>query len=169
MAAGERPFFFSAFGMEKEEKMIRIRPVEHGDLPKVREMIAALASHHGEGALVTVADLRRDLFGPTPWLKMLVAEDDGTCVGYAAMGRRAKLGDGLRGIEVEHLYVDADRRGRGLGRRMLAAVEASARRLGSSFVTIGTQAENVAARGAYVACGYEPLPHDPNRLRKRLA
>ncbi len=148
---------------------IRIRQVEQRDLPKVRDMIAALAAHHGEGAGVTVADLRRDLFGATPWLTLLVAEDASTCVGYAAMGRRAKLADGLRGIEVEHLYVDADRRGCGVGRRMLSAVEASARRLGGSFVTIGTQAENAAARGAYVACGYEPLPHDPLRLRKRLA
>lgn len=148
-------------------KDIRIRPVERRDLRDVHEMIVALAAHHGEGAAVTLADLRRDLFGVTPWLRMLVAEGDGI-IGYASLGQRIRLGDGQRGLEVEHLFVRESLRGKGLGRRLLAAAEETARRLEGGFVTIGTHPDNAAARDAYRACGYEPLPHDPLRFRKGL-
>lgn len=147
---------------------VRIRPVVRDDLPKVREMVAALAAHHGDEAEVTVAHLRRDLFGLTPWLKMLVADDGDGPVGYAAMGQRTKIADGLRGMEVEHLYVDPEHRGRGVGRQLLAEAEATVRRLGGDFVSVGTHPSNDAARAIYASLGFEPHPLDPKRFRKRI-
>lgn len=60
-----------------------------------------------------------------------------------------------RGL-VENLYVVPDRRGEGLGTRLLEAAEAALRDDGADVVTLDVLADNEAARAFYRSKGYEP-------------
>jgi ribosomal protein S18 acetylase RimI-like enzyme len=53
------------------------------------------------------------------------------------------------------LHVEERQRGRGLGRRLLTAVEDAAREKGLRATVLETQTTNVAAIGFYRACGYQ--------------
>ncbi len=57
-------------------------------------------------------------------------------------------------LNVQELYVDEERRGRGVGRALLAAAEAEARRRGRKRLGIGVLDRNAPARAAYAAFGF---------------
>ena len=76
---------------------LTIRPFRAPDLPAVLEMIKALAAHHGDAATVTPDRLARDALGEAPWLRLLVAEQAGRLIGYAALCPLAQLQFGVRG------------------------------------------------------------------------
>lgn len=60
-----------------------------------------------------------------------------------------------RGL-VENLYVVPDRRGEGIGTRLLEVAEAALREEGASVVSLDVLADNEAAREFYRAQGYDP-------------
>jgi putative acetyltransferase len=60
--------------------------------------------------------------------------------------------------ELKRMYVEPDARGRGLGRRVLEALEDEARRLGYDAVVLETGERNREALGLYGSVGYRPIP-----------
>jgi ribosomal protein S18 acetylase RimI-like enzyme len=58
-------------------------------------------------------------------------------------------------VNIHDIAVAPPFRGRGLGRELLAAVEAEARRLGCCKVTLEVRADNALAQGAYRRAGFE--------------
>jgi GNAT superfamily N-acetyltransferase len=56
--------------------------------------------------------------------------------------------------ELKRMYVCPDQRGRGIGRRMLAALEAEARALGLKRIVLETGLRQDAALGLYTTSGY---------------
>jgi ribosomal protein S18 acetylase RimI-like enzyme len=80
---------------------------------------------------------------------LLVAIADGQLVG-AVMGGF----DGVRGW-VHHLAVDPGRRGQGIGRRLMQAVEAGLGLLGCPKVNLQVRATNAEVIAFYRALGYE--------------
>jgi ribosomal protein S18 acetylase RimI-like enzyme len=67
--------------------------------------------------------------------------------------------------EVKHLYVSPGGRGRGLGKALLAELEARARALGAQEVVLDTNDSLTAAGGLYRSSGYltiEPYNDNPN-------
>lgn len=147
----------------------RIRDLREDDLPALAAMVTALARHHGDTARSDLATLRRDLLGPAPWLRALVAEGETGLLGYAALCPRAQLHFGLRGMDLSHLYVAPVARGKGLGRQLIEAAADHARRLGCSFMTVETTIGNWHAQTVYRACGFEPAPHGGSRFHRALA
>lgn len=143
------------------ETMLRIRPGERRDVPAVVAMIGALAAHHGDTATVTASDLERDLFTVRPWADLLVAEIDGTLVGYTMLWRLFRAVDGQRALEMDHLYVTAERRGLGIGRRIVERVVAHARELGCVRIGVGTAPGNTRAQAFYRGLGFEPATPGP--------
>jgi phosphinothricin acetyltransferase len=83
----------------------------------------------------------------------LVAEDDGTVMGFASYGQfRAGIG---YAHTMEHTIVlGPNARGRGLGRALMAAVEAHARQSGAHSIFAGVSAENPDGRAFHAAMGY---------------
>jgi putative acetyltransferase len=79
--------------------------------------------------------------------------------------------------EIRRMYVAPGVRGRGLSRRVLAALEDEARALGYSFVRLETGKRQTEAIGLYVSAGFQPIPrygpfvNDPKSVcfEKRLA
>lgn len=60
--------------------------------------------------------------------------------------------------ELKRMYVAPQLRGEGIGRRLLEALEAEARRLGAQRVVLETGVRQAAALALYGRCGYEPIP-----------
>ncbi len=133
----------------------RIRAATRQDAPRLLEMIAALSAHHGDHATATLRTLERDLFGPTACSRALVAERDGALVGYALLCPHPHLHFGLRIMDLHHLFVEAAHRGAGIGRHLVAATVAEARRQECGRLTVSTQADNMRAQAIYDALGFE--------------
>jgi ribosomal protein S18 acetylase RimI-like enzyme len=92
-------------------------------------------------------DVRSD---ERPWSHGFVAEDGGVCVGFAAAG----FGAWNRRLVLWHLYVRADARGRGVGRRLVERVADLGRELGARHIWLETSNLNAPGVAAYRALGF---------------
>ena len=134
---------------------LHIRRATEADFPRLVEMITALAAFNDDQATVQLDDLRRDLFGPSPWLAVMVASINTSLIGYAALCPLARLQFGQRGIDIHHLFVEAAHRGQGVGKALIQGSVQEAKALGCSYVKISTRASNCIAQKAYLASGFE--------------
>lgn len=147
---------------------LTIRPVRDDDLPALASMIAELAAFNGDIGRASIDSLLRDVRGSDPWLHVLIAEESGQPVGYAALNRLSQLQFGIRGMDLHHLYVTEALRGHGIGRRLIAAALDQARAWDCAFVTVGTSPDNSAAQAVYRGCGFTELPSPGPRFRMLL-
>jgi GNAT superfamily N-acetyltransferase len=91
-----------------------------------------------------------------------VAEGKGAFL-VALWGNQAAGCGALRSLEqgvgeLKRMYVCPDQRGRGIGRRMLAALEAEARAVGLKRIVLETGVRQDAAFGLYTTSGYVGIP-----------
>ena len=89
----------------------------------------------------------------------LVAVLDGTVVGYVGCCLVVDEDmwtdpDWSRSVHLQEMFVDPAFRRRGIGRRLIAEVEAHARRLGVPRVLVTANASNPESCGAYRASGF---------------
>ena len=143
---------------------MRVRAVEPADLAALLPLVEALARHHGDQPLVTAASLFRDLFTDPRWLHGFVAEAEGQVIGYASLLPLARVHLGQRGMDLHHLYVAQAARGGGVGTQLVQAVQAYAKGLGCSYLTVGTQNGNRAAQEYYRKRGFFASPPAPDRF-----
>jgi [ribosomal protein S18]-alanine N-acetyltransferase len=126
---------------------VLIRPAREGDID------ALLAI---ENAVFPTDRLDRRSFRHavrSPTIDLIAAVRDGAVLGYAAVHRR-------RGSTAGHLAsiaVSAKVLGQGLGRRLLAAAEAQARKQGCTRLRLEVRADNVAAQCLYDSAAYRRL------------
>ena len=83
----------------------------------------------------------------------LIVYHEGTPVGCGAL----RLLD-VATAELKRMYVSPTVRGRGLGRRLVAALEAEARDLGVRRLVLETGVRQAAALALYRATGFHPIP-----------
>jgi GNAT superfamily N-acetyltransferase len=101
------------------------------------------------------------MFEP-PHGAFLAARVDGRPVGCGGIARF----DETRG-ELKRMYVEPGSRGLGLGRQLLEALEAEARRLGYAAVVLETGNLQPEALGLYASSGYERIPcYEPYASRE---
>jgi ribosomal protein S18 acetylase RimI-like enzyme len=82
----------------------------------------------------------------------LVAEEDGTAVGYAL----ARYGDhGPTTVYVSDLWVDSPARGKGIARELMRRVSEAAAEHGSTYVVLDVDSKNAAAIAFYQRLGFE--------------
>jgi GNAT superfamily N-acetyltransferase len=84
---------------------------------------------------------------------LLARDEDGTAIGCGAL--RA-LEPGV--VELKRMWVTPAARGRGVARRLLAALEEDARVRGFAFVRLETGDRQPDAIALYVRAGYVPVP-----------
>jgi len=135
-----------------------IRPVRAADAFGLLQMVRALAAHHGDVAQLGLDRLMQDVIGPKRHFDVLVAEQGGALVGYAALQAIGRLQDGARGADLHHLYVAPDQRGQGVGRLLLDAAQQAATRQGATYLRVSAHVENVDAQGFYRATGWVERP-----------
>jgi len=106
----------------------KVRDAVVTDVPRLTEMIHALADFHGEGDSCRMdgPTLRGQLFGPDPVLRAIVAEIDGRVAGMVLWYRTYSTWDAAPGIHVEDLYVDPETRGHGTGLALMTEMAAIA-------------------------------------------
>jgi GNAT superfamily N-acetyltransferase len=104
--------------------MLSIRPATVNDATLLKTLIRELAEYEREpdAVVITEADLLRDGFGPQPRFRALIAEWDGQPAGYAFFFGFYSTWEGRPGLFLEDLFVRPQFRGKGIGKRLLAAV-----------------------------------------------
>ena len=135
-----------------------IRPAQPTDAGAILVLIRALARFERaeDRVKATEADLLRDGWGPARRFEALVAEWRGSVVGFALFFTNYSTWEGQAGLFLEDLFVDPEARGLGLGRRLLAAVAATALARGCPRLDLNVLHWN-PAREFYAKLGIEPL------------
>jgi ribosomal protein S18 acetylase RimI-like enzyme len=85
---------------------------------------------------------------------VLVAELDGTVVGYVKLRRPTALSAHRHVLQVGGLAVDPAVQRRGVGRALVVAAIEEARRRGARRLTLHVLATNHGARALYAHCGF---------------
>lgn len=88
---------------------------------------------------------------------LVVALDDGVVVGMAS-GVDYVHPDKAPQLWINEVGVAASHHRRGIGRRLVDALVARGRALGCTYVWVGTEEDNVAARALYERAGGAPEP-----------
>ena len=101
--------------------MIRIRNAEAPDVPVILGLIRGLAEYERAPDAVTATeeDLLRDGFGEHPMFHVVLAEWDGTAVGYAFYFFNYSTWEGRPALYLEDLFVAPEFRGWGIGKALL--------------------------------------------------
>jgi GNAT superfamily N-acetyltransferase len=94
-----------------------------------------------------------DAYRPPSGVFLLASGEDGTALGCVALTR-----DGPRSGEVKRLWVAPAARGRGLARRLMAAVEAEARAMDLALLRLDTNGTLTEAVAFYTREGWTPIP-----------
>ncbi|MCA1489680.1 GNAT family N-acetyltransferase [Sinorhizobium alkalisoli] len=148
--------------------MVTIRCAKPRDVAELREMIAELSAHHGDAAPVTSEQLERDLFGRTPWITALVAEAGGQLIGYAILVPQYRAVEGVRGMELHHLFVRPGHRGTGIGRHLIAKAREQAKMAGCNYLSVSAATGNFQAHRFYESERFEPRPVTGMRYIQRI-
>jgi GNAT superfamily N-acetyltransferase len=124
-----------------------------GEHPEARRLLAAMEDNVGRfygpvDGTVTSVVAPEEMVPPRG--EYVALWEDGRAV--AGGGVRALEEPGV--AEVKRMWVEPDRRGRGLGHRLLAEIEAAASRLGFTVLRLDT-AGSIA--DFYLAAGYVPI------------
>lgn len=143
---------------------VRIRRATAADVPLLLSLIRALAAYERAEDAVRADEARllAEGFGPRPAFEALLAEIAGEAVGFALYFHSFSTWEGRKGLYVEDLFVTEAARGRGVGRRLLAACAAIARKRGCARLDLAVLDWN-PARAFYERLGFEAmqtwLPH----------
>jgi GNAT superfamily N-acetyltransferase len=103
-----------------------IRAARVDDVPIILAMVHELAEYEREpdAVAMTEVDLEQALFGPSPQVFALVAEEDGEVVGHAIWYLNFSTWSGRHGIWLDDLYVRPAARGQGYGVALVKALAA---------------------------------------------
>lgn len=96
-------------------------------------------------------------FLPPDGLFLRLDDDAGTPLGCGGLRRLADDEHGRR-LEVKHLFLAPEARGRRLGSALLGELERRARDLGATTLVLDTNRSLLAAGGLYRSAGFESVP-----------
>ncbi len=134
----------------------RIRPAATGDLPALVRLLAELFSIEAD----FVADGERQRVGLSLMLgdhrhrTVLVAERAGAVIGMVTGQLVVSTAEGGLSALVEDMVVEAEARGAGVGRALLAAVERWAADRGATRLQLLADRENAPALAFYGRAGW---------------
>ncbi|MEU8677032.1 GNAT family N-acetyltransferase [Streptomyces sp. NPDC048560] len=136
---------------------IQPRPFDHPDAVKLNDQVQLeYVERYGDGGDVTPLDAT--MFDPPRGLYLLAYDEADQPVatgGWRSQERNAEgYSDG--DAEIKRMFVIPEGRGRGLARRILAALEADARAAGRTRMVLETGDQQPEAIALYTSSGYTP-------------
>ena len=140
-----------------------VRFATAADVPDLMRLIRGLAEYEKLTHLVVADDaaLADALFGARPAAEALIAKDaaqGGQAAGFALFFHTFSTFLGRRGLWLEDLFVLPERRGQGLGRRLLTDLAVIARERGCGRFEWSVLDWNAPAIGFYQRMGATLLP-----------
>ncbi len=130
-----------------------IRAARADDAPALHALIAALNRSQGDpDDLLTEDHLRDDIIASDTTIVM-VADANGTLIGYGTAHPTYETGHAERGLYIGDLYVDPAHRRRGIARALLAAVARAGHARGARHLWLTAKATNTAAHAFYRRLG----------------
>jgi len=136
---------------------IRRVPFDHPDAVKLNDEVQAeYHVRYGDGGDATVLDPTD--FEPPNGVYLIVYDENDSPVATGGWRTQDQNDEGnLDGdAELKRMFVVAAARGRGLARRVLAALEEDARAAGRARMVLETGAKQPEAIALYTSSGYEP-------------
>jgi GNAT superfamily N-acetyltransferase len=135
--------------------MIDIRFATAADAPVLLRFIHALAEYEREPQAVRVdeATLRSQLSEPTPPFECLIAELEGTAVGFALFFSTYSTWLGKRGLWLEDLFVMPEHRRYGVGASLLRRIGEIAKERGCGRLEWSVLDWNQLALDFYLGLG----------------
>ncbi|MEQ1507214.1 MAG: GNAT family N-acetyltransferase [Myxococcota bacterium] len=139
--------------------MVTHRFATAADVPAILTFIRALAVYErlDHEVVATEDGLRSSLFGPAPGAEVVFAEQDGVPIGFALFFHNYSTFLGQRGLWLEDLFVDPDRRGAGVGRGLLAFLASVALDRGCGRLEWAVLDWNAPAIAFYGSLGATPM------------
>ena len=135
---------------------VRVRPARPADAALLAEMANDLNDHVGiHGRPFTPERVLADGFGPGAAFTPLVAELDGTVVGYVFSALGYSTDFAARAMWLHDIFVSPAARDRGVGQALMAAVAAEAVRAGARSLEWAVHDGNAGARAFYRRLGAE--------------
>ena len=137
---------------------LQIRPGRPADVPLIASLIRGLAAFEKLEDEVTLTEdlLAKGLFGDRPYAETLLAEEDGTPVGFALFFHNFSTFLARPGLYLEDLFVIPEHRGHGVGRALLAALARLAVERGCGRLEWSVLDWNRDAIGFYERIGARP-------------
>ncbi|MEU6810906.1 GNAT family N-acetyltransferase [Streptomyces sp. NPDC046831] len=136
---------------------IRPVPFDHPDAIKLNDQVQAeYHLRYGDGGDATPLDPAD--FAPPNGVYLIAYDVDGTPVATGGWRTQDQNGEGNEDgdAELKRMYVVEEMRGRGLARRMLAALEEDARAAGRLRMVLETGDQQPEAIALYTSSGYTP-------------
>jgi GNAT superfamily N-acetyltransferase len=138
---------------------IEIRPIRAEDAAAVVAMQAALNRQEGYPTHhFTREIIARDVFGPNPFVAILVAVADGEMAGYALTHDCYESSHAARGAFVADLFVEPQARRKGVARALLARIAVEGKARGIDYLLWTSMPKNAGARSMYRAIGATEEP-----------
>jgi GNAT superfamily N-acetyltransferase len=137
---------------------VSIRFAEPADVASIAELIRGLARYERleDEVKMTEEVLALSLFGPRPYAETLLAEVDGTPVGFALFFHSFSTFLALPGIYLEDLFVVPEHRGLGVGRALLERLAQIAVERGCGRLEWSVLDWNIDAIAFYERLGARP-------------
>lgn len=134
---------------------IKIRPAQLEDAGRLLEMMRTLADYEQSSAAMsaTLASLQRDGFGHAPRFRALLAMLAGEAIGYVSYTLGYSIWRRSSVLLVDDLFVEADYRKAGVGRRLMEHVGRICSQEGHAHVRWTAETSNAAAIGFYSHLG----------------
>lgn len=138
---------------------LTIRFATAEDAGTLHRFIVALAEYEREpdAVEVTEAQLAEQLSQERPPFECLLAESDGTPVGFALFFHNYSTWRGRPGIHLEDLFVPPEHRGHGVGARLLGELARLAVERGCARLEWSVLDWNESAIGFYERLGARPV------------
>ncbi len=136
---------------------IRRVPFGHLDAVKLNDQVQAeYATRYGDGGDATPLD--PTMFEPPRGLYLIAYDELNRPVATGGWRTQDENDEGYSDgdAELKRMYVVEEARGKGLARRILAALEDDARAAGRTRMVLATGPKQPEAVGLYTSSGYEP-------------
>ncbi|MBT5073416.1 MAG: GNAT family N-acetyltransferase [Kordiimonadaceae bacterium] len=137
--------------------MIEIKPATKRDAETVHQMLQALASDLAKeddynGSAEKLLEFG---FKDKSFFEAIIAWDGTVAVGVALYFFEFSSWRGKPGVYIQDLFVSANARSSGIGRKLTAAVVANAKKEGASYMRLSVDNNNQKAAAFYKAIGFE--------------